>query len=64
MRDRYAHLGDGTIVAVSDLPTSVIRMYLALGTGVGGPCRGDLTEEAWRERLEIEFVARSLADAP
>jgi hypothetical protein len=44
--------------------TSVIRMYLALGTGVGGPCRGDLTEEAWRERLEIEFVARSLADAP
>jgi hypothetical protein len=44
--------------------TSVIRMYLALGTGVGGPCRGDLTEEAWRERLEIEFEARSLADAP
>jgi hypothetical protein len=44
--------------------TSVIRMYLSLGTSVSGPCQGDLTEEAWRERLEIEFVARSLADAP
>lgn len=60
MRDRFVEFVDGRVMAVSDIPTNVITYWQRRGPQRSGGCQGDLTEEAWRDRLEIELIARGL----
>ncbi len=59
MRDRYIQFANGETRKVADLPTGYINQLLG-GSIPLGPCDGDLTAEAFIERLRIELVAREL----